>query len=180
MPRIPRQHGVPALPRFSKLSSKIGKSKSIQMNTTPINMMKTLKFARGSSMMHMGKKNIMKNMEKLCVEMLKHINAMKLFHFQTRKYSAHKAVDEYYGTLQEKFDELFEAMQGKFGKLHMHILDIPSTHIPNDNNISSSVKQFHEMMKTMSGFYADCSDLINIRDEIMAAADTFLYLLTLN
>jgi len=163
-----------------KLSSKVGKPGSIRMNTAPINMMKTLKFARGSSTMRIGKQSVAKNMEKLCVEMLKHINIMKLFHFQTRKYSAHKAVDEYYGKLQEKFDELFEAMQGKFGKLNMHVLDIPTAHIPNDGNISSSVRQFHEMMKNMSGFYADSSDLVNIRDEIMAAADTFLYLLTLN
>ena len=183
-----------------KLSSKLrsprppqaGQSKSIRMNIAPINMMKTLKFARGSSTMRignqgappltmsLGKQSVAKNMEKLCIEMLKHINIMKLFHFQTRKYSAHKAVDEYYGKLQEKFDELFEAMQGKFGKLNMHVLDIPAAHIPNDGNISSSVRQFHEIMKNMSGFYADCSDLVNIRDEIMAAADTFLYLLTLN
>ena len=163
-----------------KLSSKLVKIGSIRMNTAPINMMKTLKFARGSSTMRIGKQSVAKNMEKLCVEMLKHINIMKLFHFQTRKYSAHKAVDEYYGKLQEKFDELFEAMQGKFGKLNMHVLDIPAAHIPNDTNISSSVRQFHEMMKNMSGFYADSSDIVNIRDEIMAAADTFLYLLTLN
>ena len=54
---------------------------------------------------------------KVCEDMLTHHIAMKMFHFQTDSYAAHKASDTYIEEFLKFHDTFMETAQGIYGKM---------------------------------------------------------------
>lgn len=111
---------------------------------------------------------------------------IKLYHFQTNSYSGHKASDQLITQFDLLFDQFWEGYQGSRnkriklnesnGKLSLYNL-----------NSDKEVKKLCENMKhilrneiTQFINQSKDSDLFNIRDEILAAINTFLYLISFN
>lgn len=63
-------------------------------------------------------------LEKLNTLFFSHQATVKLFHFQTDFYGAHKASDKYLTALSCKFDRLMEVAQGITGKSNINKLNI--------------------------------------------------------
>src|SRR3972149_5897421 len=65
------------------------------------------------------RRNIYDNyfLEMVAEHLFEHQIKMKLYHFQTKKYGAHKASDEYIEKFRSNFDRLIEIGQGIFGTL---------------------------------------------------------------
>ena len=111
------------------------------------------------------------------------LHMIKLYHWNTHSYSQHKATDELHERLSTNIDKFVEIMLGKQGSrirhLGQHIHVFNST---NTQDFKNRIYGFREFMISMS----DCfhkkrdTDLLNIRDEILADINQFLYLLTLN
>lgn len=119
----------------------------------------------------------------LCLEML---NAVKLYHWKTFKYSEHKATDELYGELNDKIDEFVETLIGKTGK-RINLTKASSIKLANFNDINNfkklieNGKRYLINMSNASPYSSnENSDLLNIRDEILGILNKFTYLLTLN
>jgi hypothetical protein len=108
---------------------------------------------------------------------------IKLYHWQTRVYSRHIATDKILETLEKSIDSYVEVYFGKYGRakvtgknasITLHNLsDAGATRM-----INSAIKYMQgpitKSLKTVQD-----SDLINIKDEIIADLNQLLYLFTL-
>jgi len=115
------------------------------------------------------------------------LNTVKLYHWKTKCFAAHKASDELYNTLNEKVDEFVEVMLGKDelggrAKL-LNVPDLKLTLVSNDDVFRKQIEVYKTFLLNMSmglGSVPANTDLLAIRDEILAALNQFLYLQSLN
>jgi len=123
------------------------------------------------------------NKSKIVKIFLEMINMVKLYHWKTHSFAEHKATDELYQQLSEKTDRFIEVLMGKdqsriqLIEKHIDLLD------------PDSVKQFTERIHSYRSFLEDIniyfdkrndSDLLSLRDDILADLNQFLYLLSMN
>lgn len=115
---------------------------------------------------------------------------VKLFHWNTYDYSSHKASDELYENLNENIDKFIEVLLGKTtnlgriklnnNKMNLTILNM------NDNKLKEKINTFKKFLvnlntnNNMKLFNMSNDDLFNIRDELLANLNQFLYLLSLH
>lgn len=109
------------------------------------------------------------------------LNTVKLYHWKTRSFAEHKATDELYESLNSHIDQFVEVALGKDESRIKPI--IGSVHAFNDKkkrDFKSRVYEYRRFLIQM-GYILDPNadtDLLNIRDEILADINKFLYLLT--
>jgi len=112
------------------------------------------------------------------------LNTVKLYHWKTTSFSTHKATDELYATLNEKIDEFVEVMLGKRemgGRaklLNVHLIKL--TMYSNNEAFKKQVESYKDFLIGLNATLGmDINaDLLAIRDEILAAFNQFLYLLS--
>lgn len=105
------------------------------------------------------------------VMMLLHaVTNAHILHFQSRSYSQHMALGDFYDGLGELVDTLVEAYQGKYGIISNYPseYDQPPEPVAYLNSLKTGVAQ-------MRGRMPKDSELQNIIDEIAALIDTTLY-----
>lgn len=109
-----------------------------------------------------------------------YIADLKLFHFQTKLYSGHKASDLHFERSLKHLDNLLEVYQGRFGRIRFkHLKNIELINIDSTEQIIDSTNELNTVLKAWSKEYLeDHSGLLNIIDEIIADNDQFLYLLS--
>jgi len=107
-------------------------------------------------------------------------NQYRIFHWQTKSFSQHKAFGMIYEELSENIDDFVESYQGKYGRIIA-----TSTFEVNLDNYSEAFAESNEefilFLTTELPTYLDKSDtdLLNIRDEILGGINQLKYLLTL-
>jgi hypothetical protein len=108
------------------------------------------------------------------------LNAIKLYHWKTRSYSQHKATDELYSKMSDNVDRFVEVLMGKDAS-RIHLLE-KNIAVGNDDEM-----EFRDRMLNYRKFLigldrmfdkSQDSDLLNIRDELLADVNQFLYLLS--
>ena len=117
---------------------------------------------------------------KVFMEML---HMIKLYHWNTHSYSQHKATDELHERLSANIDKFVEVFLGKKGSRLRHLDEsIRLINARHTHNFKNQMYEYREFMISMSDCFHKTrdSDLLNIRDEILADINQFLYLLTLN
>lgn len=105
---------------------------------------------------------------------------IKLYHWTTHKHSRHIATDELYSSIQsgmDKFIEVYigiyerdEVFKGKAQSINMRIF--------NDKNAVLLLKEIAEFLKKDIPKYIKDTDLLNIRDDILANVNKAKYLFT--
>lgn len=105
------------------------------------------------------------------------LNAVKLYHWNTFSFAKHKATDELYSRLNEHIDKFVEVMMGKKGRIPEYSKKITAT----SSDFKRQVHNYREFLIHLGDLLDDerDTDLLNIRDEILADVNQFLYLLTL-
>lgn len=110
------------------------------------------------------------------------LNTVKLYHWKTFSFATHKATDELYEDLNKYVDEFVEVMLGYNGGTRANL---PHTNMKmNDfNNPEQFKRKLDEYKKTLISYTQKLdpvqnSDLLNIRDEILAALNKTAYLLS--
>jgi len=109
---------------------------------------------------------------------------IKLFHWRTHSYATHKATDELYSSFNEHMDKFIEVLLGKSGsRIHlMNQTNIKLEDMESQDRLKQKIDSFKSYLvgldnnptiKLMSN-----TDLLNIRDEMLADMNKFLYLLT--
>jgi hypothetical protein len=107
------------------------------------------------------------------------IVACKLFHYRTKKYSAHKTIDAFFERFISLSDRFLETLQGH---LNIHIkfdsltLDIP---IITDEDWKTKLDSEIAFLNDLDD-HIDAPDILNIRDEIVGEIKNTKYLLTFN
>ena len=97
-------------------------------------------------------------------------------------YPEHKATDELYSSLNSHIDRFVEVLLGKDGS-RINQIEHVSYMIPDPQNtgeVKKSVEHFKDYLYKLPLNDPKDSDLGNIKDEILADLNQFLYLLTLH
>lgn len=111
-------------------------------------------------------------------------NSVKMYHWYTTSYAQHKALDDLTQSLDDLTDRFVEVFIGKYGrpKLMKKDLALPPLEIPTSS--ASGIQYFDGCIKylsieLMSYLDARDTDLMNIRDEMLASFNKTKYLFTL-
>jgi len=105
----------------------------------------------------------------------------KILHWQTMSFSQHKSFDDLVGSLSGHIDEFIETYMGKYGRvIAANTFNITLANYKDadfmalTNNYIGFLIGLNDMLDK-----AQDSDLLNIRDEILASLNQLKYLLTL-
>jgi hypothetical protein len=120
---------------------------------------------------------------------LEMLNAIKLYHWKTESYSQHQATDELHEKLSELVDQFVEVLLGKeqpyaksshksritMVEKHMKMMDSTGERdfIEKIHNYRTTLINMNNVLNKKTD-----SDLLNIRDEMLACINQFLYLLS--
>jgi hypothetical protein len=129
-------------------------------------------------------RSLQKFEQEVVVKFLEILTAIKLYHWKTHSYATHKATDDLNDKLHDNVDSFVEVLLGKRGDRVnlMHKKSISLKDYTSPENFKRELEKFKSYLvgldncaalKTMSN-----SDLYNIRDEMLANVNQFLYLLT--
>jgi len=110
-------------------------------------------------------------------------NQVKIYHWQTREFSRHKATDDLVDSLDKNIDKFTEVYMGKYGRpnfkgktacIKIHNFD--------DTDGPKYLQSAAQWLSTKLPKYlkGTDTDLLNIRDEILADLNQSLYLFTLS
>ena len=106
-------------------------------------------------------------------------NNVKLFHFQTKSYAAHKVSDELFAQWSELYDRFLEVLQGKLGKRISTIHNCHTrVHTFTTVDMKKYTRLFIKYLKRYHKRYMRYTELTNILDEMIASLERFLYLLS--
>jgi len=124
----------------------------------------------------------------MITSMLQMLMTVKLYHWNTLSFSTHKATDELYGTLNTLIDQFVEVLLGKHNNVSernkQEILAVKTLHLHTYKDNGKFKQQLEMYKKYLVGLSKQFSngentDLLNIRDEILATLNKISYLLTL-
>jgi Family of unknown function (DUF5856) len=107
-------------------------------------------------------------------------NQIKLYHWQTRSFADHKATDDLTTALDQKIDMFVEVFMGKYGR------PVVSGTIKLHNFTGDAARDFVERQTLYlltilpKKLKKTDTDLLNIRDEILAELNKIRYLFTLH
>lgn len=107
-------------------------------------------------------------------------NQVKLYHWQTKSFARHKATDDLTATLDTLIDSFVESYMGKYGRptvrgsitLHNFSESAARSFVAKQTKYLTSV--LPKKLKSTD------TDLLNIRDEVLAELNKVLYLFTLS
>ena len=108
---------------------------------------------------------------------------IKLYHWQTKSYSRHKATDGVIDALDEHIDKYVEVYMGKYGRPKMtaktNIVKVANL---SEKNISTFIAQCIKVLQTtlVKHLNPDDTDLFNLRDEMLGELHQLQYLFTLH
>ena len=119
-------------------------------------------------------------MEQKLIEFSLHmLNQVKLFHWATKSYAAHKALGDLHDLLSESVDDLVESYIGAAGRQPLGLFEI-STAAHTD--LKQVIPFMKETLLSLRKIRADlkASELQNKVDEMLGAIDKTAYLLNLS
>lgn len=118
-----------------------------------------------------------KVVEELLGDFFDHQILVKMYHFQTKLFGAHKASDEYLAKFSLNMDRFMESAQGIFGKVEMESFDT-DIEMWSDSNIEKNLSKFAKKLRDLDKMLGRHAGLLAIRDEMLADVEQFKYLLT--
>jgi len=106
---------------------------------------------------------------------------MKINHWQTKKYSRHESFGDFYENMDVLIDQFLEVYMGKYGRF---VLKDDEKEIPLFNLSELNLKGLINTVKDYliiigEQLDEDDTDLLSIRDDMIAEVDKLGYLLTL-
>lgn len=97
-----------------------------------------------------------------------------IYHFQTKSFAKHKALNEYYDEIVELVDSLVETYQGKYGILKGYETT-KKNDLGDEENIIDYFEKLHKYEEMKRKSLPQDSHLQNIMDEIRTLVDSTLY-----
>jgi DNA-binding ferritin-like protein len=116
------------------------------------------------------------NTVQLFIELL---NVIKLYHWKTKSFPEHKSTDELYSALNEHIDTFIEVLLGKMQtRPQQSIFRINAYNFSSTKELLKYLSKIKKELSQMTTLYKTESDLLSIRDEILADIHKFEYLLS--
>lgn len=110
-------------------------------------------------------------------------NNVKLYHWMTTSFARHTASDKLFDAILEHSDKFVEVYIGRYGRPRLSKKDLsPSLHFLTDNTIVAYLDSVLAYLnKGLMDYISEKdTDLVNIRDEIIAEVNQAKYLFTLH
>ena len=107
------------------------------------------------------------------------LNMIKLYHWKTLSYSQHKATDELHSKMQDNIDKFVEVLLGKDeSRVRMLEKRIDLLDMETKEDFKKRIHGYRKFLVDMNIYFDDSrdSDLLNIRDEMLADLNQFMYL----
>lgn len=101
---------------------------------------------------------------------------MRVLHWQTKSYARHQAYGGIYDALGDLIDKFAEVGMGKYGRFDIDPISIKNL---DDLQLESYLDVILKGLASFDQEFSSDTDLLNIRDEIMAEVNKLKYLLTL-
>jgi DNA-binding ferritin-like protein len=118
-------------------------------------------------------------MEKIIQNLLTILNQLKYYHWATNSFARHEALGKAYNELNDKIDEFVEIFIAKYGK-SLPTMSI-TIHSKSEIEISAALEEivgfFTEQLPSVLN--EKDTDLMNIKDEMLAVINRTRYLFTL-
>jgi DNA-binding ferritin-like protein len=118
-------------------------------------------------------------MEKIIQNLLTILNQLKYYHWATNSFARHEALGKAYDELNDKIDEFVEILIAKYGK-SLPTMSI-TIHSKSEIEISAALGEivvfFTEQLPSVLN--EKDTDLINLKDEMLAVINRTKYLFTL-
>ena len=116
------------------------------------------------------------NLEDLYIKLTSFRETLKLYHFQCLSYGDHKATDKLLEEYDVLYDIMMEIVQGELDrriniKKKYNIIVLPCS----KKNI---IKETNNIKKYLSSINTECSDFLNVRDELLSKLNNYIYLLS--
>jgi DNA-binding ferritin-like protein len=102
------------------------------------------------------------------------MHVIKLYHWNTKVFSQHKATDDLHSKLSELIDSYMEKYMGIHGRVSVNVSMMLRHHTPEE--FIREIRVFRSMLVQLKS----TTDLDNIRDEMIGEIDQFMYLWTLH
>lgn len=103
----------------------------------------------------------------------------KLYHWNTTSFARHKATDDFNSKLLDLVDKMVEVFIGRYKlKPQINKINLNSEYLT-DVGIINLYEQAKRYLESINNKISH-SDLLNIRDELLAEVNKMLYLFTLN
>jgi len=136
-------------------------------------------------------KKIMEKAQILIHHLLEFQNNVKVYHWLTHQYPRHKATDKLFKAFTEQIDRFVEVFMGKYGRFVSNktkkILFRIKVHPYTDIQMEKKVfQEFIEFLNSIERYLPAAtkthsnSDLLTIRDEMLASVHQTLYLFSLS
>jgi Family of unknown function (DUF5856) len=118
-------------------------------------------------------------MQNLASTFLGFVSQIHVFHWLTTSYAQHQALGGLYDGIHDLADEFMEVYMGKYGR---NIGNNSASMINYDaSNAVEAIKAFEAFLISLTGQFSDTdTDLLNIRDAMLALVHKTQYLLTLS
>ena len=146
--------------------------------TASAKLKKSQKRKKNSTIKNKKPINKKSHLVKIFLELL---NMVKLYHWKTRSFSVHKATDELYERLNEHVDKFIEVLLGKDqSRIHMVEHRIDLLDVDTKSEFQERIFEYRTFLTELDIFFdkGRDTDLLNIRDEVLADINQFLYLMT--
>jgi len=118
----------------------------------------------------------------IILELVKIQNQFRFLHWQTGSYAKHKAYGKFYDTLGDLIDSFVEVSMGKYGRPDFDAEFSISFKDRGSFSMQTFMDETTDFLIGMSEILDsnEDTDLLNIRDEILAEVNKLKYLLTLD
>jgi hypothetical protein len=105
---------------------------------------------------------------------------LRIFHWQTDSHAAHEAFGKAYEDIDEIIDTFVETYMGIYGRSKPTVtFQITLKPLSGDDTVTETLSRFISYLKDMS-LEIDDTDLLNIRDEMLALTNRLIYRLSLS
>lgn len=128
------------------------------------------------------RKNRNTNTNSFIQNTMNYLSTIKMFHWTTDSFAAHKATDALYTKLQTFMDLFVETSLGHYhNKKHLKLSSIKVKTIKNNSQLHKYTQSYKDHLKNIRKTLPDTSqsEMINVLDDILTELDVLLYLLTL-
>lgn len=120
-----------------------------------------------------------KNNKNVIQHFMEMINTIKLYHWKTYSFPEHKNTDELHKSLSEHVDKFVEVMLGKYGgRIEKKEFSFQCVNYSSTNEFKKYITKCIFYLSSFDNMFKNASELLNIRDEMVADLNQFMYLLS--
>ena len=108
---------------------------------------------------------------------------LHVYHWQTTSYARHKASDELLGSLTDFIDKFMEIYFGKYGKVEFpEEVNIKIGNMSDENGMKFLDEMIYYFIEVLPKYLnpRNDTDLLNLRDDIVASTNQIKYLYSLH